>query len=476
MTTQAHILIVDDDETLNRSLVSILGHEGYRLSSRASAADLVETLDQDRVDLLILDLGLPDEDGLSALERVKHHPVHRDIPILILSGAPASDVSAEAIGLGAADYVAKPFRLKELLARIESHLKTGRALVEARERATTESTLNEILEALAAATAPSEIYQSLVRRLSAGLKISRCSIVLDDENGETGTVVAASESPALRHLTIELRRYPELLGPMVTQSRLLISDVINDPLFASVRELWRIEGRLVPTTSVGTVPFRIQGRRAGACFIRTAGNDPPLTPGDLELVERVIRAATPALDRTYDFETAIRRQDEMRQLAETDPLTGLFNRRAFGERLGREVSRAARANTVLSCLMLDIDHFKGLNDTYGHSLGDRVLTQLADLLRREQRAMDILARLGGEEFVVLLPETGIRGARIYAERILRKVNAAMLGTAETSVQITVSIGIATFPDERVTDPDSLLRLADVNLLRAKADGRNRYRD
>lgn len=126
--------------------------------------------------------------------------------------------------------------------------------------------------------------------------------------------------------------------------------------------------------------------------------------------------------------------------------------------------------------MLDIDHFKSLNDTYGHSLGDRVLTQLADLLRREQRAMDILARLGGEEFVVLLPETGVRGARIYAERILRKVNGAMMGTAENPVQITVSIGLATFPDERVTDPDSLLRLADLNLLRAKADGRNRYRD
>jgi diguanylate cyclase (GGDEF)-like protein len=130
----------------------------------------------------------------------------------------------------------------------------------------------------------------------------------------------------------------------------------------------------------------------------------------------------------------------------------------------------------MSCLMLDIDHFKRLNDTYGHELGDRVLIQLADLLRREQRAMDVLARLGGEEFVVLLPETGVRGARIYAERILRKVGSATLGTTQHPVQITVSVGIATFPDERVTDSDSLLRLADTNMLRAKADGRNRYRD
>jgi two-component system cell cycle response regulator len=131
---------------------------------------------------------------------------------------------------------------------------------------------------------------------------------------------------------------------------------------------------------------------------------------------------------------------------------------------------------VVSCLMLDLDHFKKLNDTYGHELGDQVLTQLADLLRREQRAMDVLARVGGEEFVVLLPETGLRGSRIYAERILRRVSSATFGTASTPVQLTVSIGIATYPDDRVTDGDSLLRLADVNLLRAKADGRNRYRD
>jgi len=201
-----------------------------------------------------------------------------------------------------------------------------------------------------------------------------------------------------------------------------------------------------------------------------------LSDADLEFGRRVIEAARPLLDKAHDFEEAIRRQDEMRQLAETDPLTGLFNRRALRERLDRELARAQRNNNVLSALMLDIDLFKRLNDTYGHELGDRVLTQLADLLRREQRAIDVLARLGGEEFVVLLPETGIRGARIYAERILRKVSAATLGTVQHPAQITVSIGIATYPDERVHDPDSLLRLADTNLLRAKADGRNRYRD
>jgi diguanylate cyclase (GGDEF)-like protein len=98
------------------------------------------------------------------------------------------------------------------------------------------------------------------------------------------------------------------------------------------------------------------------------------------------------------------------------------------------------------------------------------------MLRREQRSVDLIARYGGEEFVVLLPETGATGARIFAERILRRVAAQRFGDSARPVQLTISMGIATVPDPRVTDSESLLRLADANLLKAKTDGRNRYRD
>ncbi|MGE0439829.1 MAG: diguanylate cyclase [Gemmatimonadales bacterium] len=474
--TPSHVLIIDDDESLNRSLVSILGHEGYRISSRDTAVGLIEFLDKNPVDLLILDLGLPGVDGYSALDLIKNHPAHRDIPILVLSGAPAGEASVEALGLGASDFVTKPFRLDDFLARIRAQLRARGELAAARAQARSEAEITSLLREVTAAISPAEIFQILVRRIARGLNVSRCSIVLDDENGETATVVSAHENPSLRHLTVELRRYPELLGPMVAMEALLIADVREDPIFASVRELWRLEGRLVPTTSLLVVPFRVKERRPAAFYLRTAGDDQSLGQADLDFAVRVIEVATPVLDRSYDFEEALRRQDEMRQLAETDPLTGLYNRRALRERLDRELLRTSRNSTVMSCLMLDIDHFKRLNDTFGHDLGDQVLVQLADLLRREQRTMDVLSRHGGEEFVIVLPETGMRGARIFAERILRKVSAATMGSAEHPVQITVSIGIATFPDERVPDADGLLRLADTNLLRAKADGRNRYRD
>lgn len=172
----------------------------------------------------------------------------------------------------------------------------------------------------------------------------------------------------------------------------------------------------------------------------------------------------------------MRRESAMRHLAETDPLTGLCNRRALDEKLRQEVDRAVRYGTVLTCVMMDLDNFKALNDEHGHPTGDRVLAQFAELLRREQRSVDVVARYGGEEFVVLLPETGTSGARLFAERILRRVAATAFGEAGRPVSLTISLGLATFPDASVEDGDGLLRLADRNLLRAKADGRNRYRD
>jgi two-component system cell cycle response regulator len=476
VTRPAHVLILDDDETLNRALVAVLGAEGFRTSTLASGDRLVEGLDHDPADLLILDLNLPGMDGLTVLETLKRHPAHRDLPILVLTASPPGEASVRALGLGANDFVAKPFSVPELLARIRAQLRTGRALNEARAAARSGAELAELFREISGAHSPAEIYRVLVRRMATGLRISRCSIILDDLNGETATVVAASDDPTLRHLTIELDRYPEVAGPMTTQRPLIAQDVQTDPFFSDIRGRWRQEGRLVPTTSVTAIPFRIRGDQAAVFFLRTAGDDDPLGPEDLSFAQRVIEAAAPVLTRAYDFEDVIRRQDEMRQLAETDPLTGLFNRRAFRERLEAVLGRAEREGTVVSCLMLDLDHFKRLNDAYGHQLGDRVLVQLADLLRREQRSMDVLARLGGEEFVVLLPDTGLRGARIYSERILRRVSGATFGTGTQPVHVTVSIGIACYPDDRVTDSDSLLHLADTHLLRAKSDGRNRYRD
>ena len=459
---------MDADQTFARTLSRLLAENGYEAATLSTGEGLLEYLAVRAVDLVLLDLALPGQDGFSVLELLRRSPEHHDLPVIALTNGPLEDTSVRALGLGASDVIGKPVRVRELLARIRVHLRAGRTLNQARAEARSQAALVGLLREITTNLPPQELFQVLVRQVAAGLRIPRCSILFGRPGAEHLTVAAASEDPMLKDLSVDLARYPEIRRALDTGEVLLVEDTTSDPVYRGVA------GHA--TTSSLVLPFSIRGERAGVFFLRTGAGDPPLDEADLRFAGRVVESAASAIEKSLDHVDGTRREEAMRQLAETDPLTGLLNRRAFDERLTLEVERAARYRTVLTCAMLDIDHFKAANDTHGHQAGDRILVQFAEMLRREQRSIDVVARYGGEEFVVLLPETGNAGARLFAERILRRVANTTFGEPGAPTPITISIGLATFPDDRATDGDSLLGLADRNLLRAKADGRNRYRD
>ena len=156
------------------------------------------------------------------------------------------------------------------------------------------------------------------------------------------------------------------------------------------------------------------------------------------------------------------------RLALTDPVTGLTNRRGGEEALAREVSRARRSGTPLSLVLFDIDHFKSINDRAGHAVGDRVLRGISDILSASQRGSDLAMRWGGEEFLVLLPDVGLSGARTFAERVREHVQNLVVADAG---RITISAGVSELRADE--DASAALVRADANLYRAKAAGRNR---
>ncbi len=159
-------------------------------------------------------------------------------------------------------------------------------------------------------------------------------------------------------------------------------------------------------------------------------------------------------------------------LATTDSLTGLANRRHFLEKLRDELSRTQRYGRPLSVAMVDADHFKAVNDTYGHEVGDRVLQQLSNLMSQEVRDVDCVGRLGGEEFAILLPETSVEGAKVFCERLLKKIRAAEIDLGEATLRYTVSIGL-TQVCKGETMTDVILNRADEALYAAKESGRDR---
>ncbi|NBD12173.1 MULTISPECIES: GGDEF domain-containing protein [Corallococcus] len=164
--------------------------------------------------------------------------------------------------------------------------------------------------------------------------------------------------------------------------------------------------------------------------------------------------------------------DEIYRLTTMDGLTQIYNRRYFDEQLDREISRSRRYERVLSLVMLDLDHFKEVNDTYGHLAGDSVLKQLASTVRTRIRREDVFARYGGEEFALLLPEIHLTGARQLAEKVRKLVERQRFEFDKQVIPVTLSVGVATLePHHR--EPSELVRAADEHLFEAKSQGRNR---
>lgn len=181
------------------------------------------------------------------------------------------------------------------------------------------------------------------------------------------------------------------------------------------------------------------------------------------------------LGRVWFFrDVTVRKQTEaaLQQLSQRDPLTGVANRRYFFERVAQEFARARRFGRKLSFIMLDIDYFKRVNDRWGHATGDRVLKNLCDSAHAVLRQTDLFARIGGEEFAVMLPDTDGEGAFLLAERMRQNVAAQVVTEGDDTITYTVSAGVATLSVEDAA-AESALKRADVALYEAKGAGRNR---
>ena len=164
---------------------------------------------------------------------------------------------------------------------------------------------------------------------------------------------------------------------------------------------------------------------------------------------------------------------KLKQLAHTDECTGLFNKRRLFEQLDMEITRSRRYGDVFSCLMLDLDDFKRVNDTHGHQAGDEVLRQTGILLKRSLRVSDFIARYGGEEFTVILPKTNSEGAKCVAENLRKRFMSNDFVVAGKTLKVTVSIGVASCTDFDRINARKMILLADTALYRAKRSGKNR---
>ncbi len=473
------IVVVDDDRTQLTALTLTLERQGYRVVPVQDAEAVLPTLEREDPDLLLLDILMPKVDGLDLLRRIKADERWRDLPILMISVLAPEDAAVTSLGLGASDFVAKPFRAKELAARVEAQLRASQLLRQARLdarhaviEAAVRSEMLDILHEVTEQLAPEEIYRVLASRVRHALRISRCSIVLTSPGQDKAVVVVAADDPSLSNLEIRLAEYPEIRSAIEQRRPVLVRDVQNDPLFTGVRAEWERRGIQIATHSAIAVPFTMGGTQHGVFFLRTFAGDAPLDDEDLAFAEKVIETCVGVIDRAYQLEDARFAKERYEWLATTDPLTGCFNRRELLDRLEREHERVHRYGMDVSVLMIDLDLFKRVNDTRGHLAGDTVLRKVGGLLRSELRSVDTVARFGGDEFVVILPETSLSGARTLADRIRQRIASADFADDGSPIQLTASVGVTMIKADETDEPEVILDRVDGILYTAKDEGRN----
>ncbi len=330
-------------------------------------------------------------------------------------------------------------------------------------------TVLDILKAISAKRRAHDILYVFVEQIAKSIACNRCSIVRVWGYRGTGHVLASHEDASVVDRHIDLDKYPELTRALTSESKVVINDVSKEPLtrpFANALAKAGIHALVV-------VPVVLFDENIGSLMLRTARAESGFSIREIGFLEVVCEAASNALQRAHLFESIQVANDRLEHLAVTDGLTGLFNHRYFVDRLEKEADRARRYQQPLSCMLIDVDNFKQINDTHGHLVGDSVLREIADCCSRCVRKVDTLARYGGEEFVVLMPQTDVEGGKQQAERLRKMIADHQFKHLPANTRITVSVGVGEYHLPMMDKAEDLLRAADDAAYTAKRLGKNR---
>lgn len=488
----ATLLIIDDDPVITFLLRSVLERAGYRCLVARDGESAWQVLSPD-VALVLLDIMMPGQNGPEILRRMRLDPMLADIPVIFVTGRTDAATRIQCLAMGAAGFVVKPVQARDVLNQVRFALERPDIDDLPDDEA---DPLEAALETEFAPTSglggeltPSELESMPVSHVLRSLLAERRSM--------------RRSLSSHRRLVSALFRLHQVMSEGLGPAELgqSIVALAQKALRATYAELWVPDGdSLVRLASLANAHVRRDAGRVPAAAARawrewlTVESDPrECEAGELEMhfpltvgTERigVLSLCFPAESRpsaslsgffcaevALALESAIR-LERARSEALTDPLTGVYNRRFLESRLDDELRRARALGTSASVLFIDIDRFKWFNDTFGHEVGDRLLCRVADALRAQLRSVDVVARFGGDEFVVVLPETDRAGSAVVAARLQESLLALTDAALPDDASLTVTIGAATYPEDGMR-PAELLASADAAMLRGKRGGRNR---
>lgn len=412
-----NILVVDDTVANLELLETILHQNGYDVRTSISGEMALKSIEMQTPCLILLDIMMPGIDGYETCKRIKQNPLYKDIPIIFLSAKSEMSDKLKGFDVGAVDYLTKPFDLREVLVRIDTHISLYRLKRELEQKV--------------------EIIDKYVISSSTDLNgvITQASQAFSDISGYTKEELIGKSHRMLRH--------PDM----------------PDEMFS---DLWST----IKSGKIWTAKLKNLKKNKDYYWVDTI-----ITP---------IIDSNGNVNGYNSIRKDITNEKRIEMLSITDELTGLYNRRHFNNTIENEIKRALRQGSILSFLMLDVDFFKYYNDTYGHQAGDNVLSSLGEVLLKElKRTEDFAFRLGGEEFGAIYTTKTFENAQEIAQRIRKAVENLKIEHKNSKISgvVTASLGLVSIDFSNKSnlnyDTDSLYKVADDELYKAKEGGRNR---
>jgi two-component system, cell cycle response regulator len=448
----ARVLVVDDMPANVRLLEARLSAEYFDVMTAGGGHEALAICERAKCDIVLLDVMMPDMDGFEVCRRLKAGTTTHYIPVIMVTALDQPSDRVKGLEAGADDFLTKPVSDLALIARVRSLARLKLMADELRMRAVASRDLginNPEREALIEAGRDGRILVVEDRPLAheqllAMFAGEHCADLESDANA--ALFRAAEGSHDLLIVSLGLKNFDGLR------------------LCSQVRSLDRT--RNMPILAVSDTDDNVRLARG----LEIGVSDYLVRP--IEKNELLARVRTQIRKKRY----MERLRDNVQmsiEMAITDALTGLYNRRYMEMHVRSLVEQASSRGKPLTVLVLDIDYFKSINDTYGHDAGDEVLREFALRIRKSIRGIDLACRYGGEEFVVIMPETDVAAATSVAERLRRRIASEPFPFQQgaRAVEVTTSVGIAALAGS--DDAASVIKRADQALFRAKRDGRNR---
>ncbi|MCX8998903.1 PleD family two-component system response regulator [Rhizobiaceae bacterium BDR2-2] len=449
----ARILVVDDIPANVKLLEARLLAEYFEVLTAENGHRALEICDSTQVDLVLLDVMMPGIDGFEVCQRLKLNPRTAHIPVVMVTALDQPSDRVRGLKAGADDFLTKPVNDLQLISRVKSLMRLKTLSDELRIRAET-----------ARKVGMDDLMKLADERVDEGGRI-----LLVDGRGTSQERIVKTLKPIASVMPMSDPQAAVFEAAESNFDLVIVNSNFEDydplRLCSQLRSLERT--RFIPVLLVTEQGADEQVVRAFDLGVNDYISR-PIDPNEL-----IARSLTQIRRKRYNDRLRAGLQQTM-ELAITDPLTGLSNRRYLDNHIKTLFARATARGRALSVCIADIDRFKSINDMYGHDAGDEVLRQFAARIRGAVRGADLACRFGGEEFVVVMPDTDREAAVSVAERLRLSIEGTpfALRGSDLRVNVTASLGIATIGDETHT-PERLFKQADEALYEAKNMGRNR---